>query len=101
LRQRNYRKLLVGFEITDGDCVNQPSPTVQCLLLAVFASTAAVVHVHPQNGETGPKAIHCLICVAAHSPTILVSAVVPVVLLADIRGIVHLPKSGPYSRLLS
>jgi hypothetical protein len=79
----------------------QRRTAVLCLLLAVFASTAAVVHVHSPNSETGPKAIHCLICVAAHSPTIFVSAVVPVALVAGIRGIIYLPESDPHSRLLS
>ena len=79
----------------------QRRTAVLCLLLAVSASTAAALHVHSLNTETGPNAIHCLICVAAHAPTVLLSAVAPVAPVAGIRGIINLPESDPPSRLLS
>ena len=72
-----------------------------CLLLALFASTAALVHIHPDVSDGGPAATHCLICIAAHSPTILVSSPVPVPAVAGVRATVSLPDSDPHNRLLS
>lgn len=72
-----------------------------CLLLAVFASTAAIVHMHPHAGDGGPNATHCLICVAAHAPTVLTSAFTPVPAFTRIRCTVSLPESDPHSRFLS
>jgi hypothetical protein len=74
---------------------------VLCLVLTVFASSAAVIHMHSDAAETGPKATHCLICVVAHAPTILVSAVVPAPAVAGVRGAVSLPERDPHSRFLS
>ena len=72
-----------------------------CLLLAVFASTAAIVHIHPPASDGGPNATHCLICNAAHAPTVLTSAFTPVPVFSGIRSTVSLPESDPHSRLLS
>jgi len=72
-----------------------------CLALAVFASTAAIVHIHPQASDGGPNATHCLICVAAHAPTILVSTVASVPAVAGVPATVSLPDSDPHCRFLS
>jgi hypothetical protein len=72
-----------------------------CLALAVFASTAAIVHIHPHASDAGPNATHCLICVAAHAPTILVSTAAPVPTVARVRATVSLPDSDPHNRFLS
>ncbi|MBZ5510527.1 MAG: hypothetical protein LAN70_05080 [Acidobacteriia bacterium] len=72
-----------------------------CVALAVFAATAAIVHVHPHASDGGPNATHCLICVAAHAPTVLTSVVAPLPAVTSIRGTISLPESDPHSRLLS
>jgi hypothetical protein len=71
------------------------------LALIIFASSAAVVHIHPQLGENGPDGIHCLICVAAHSPTVLTSAIAPPPVCSGIRALDCAPEINPHSRLLS
>ena len=75
--------------------------TALCLVLMVFASSAAVIHTHPDTAETGPNATHCLICVAAHAPTILVLTVAAAPAVAGVRATVSLPDSDPHSRFLS
>jgi hypothetical protein len=72
-----------------------------CLALAIFASTAAIVHSHPDAGDGGPTATHCLICVAAHAPTILVSTAAPVPTAAGVSATVSLPDSDSHSRFLT
>jgi hypothetical protein len=67
----------------------------------VFAATAAIVHVHPHSGDGGPNATHCLVCVAAHAPTVLAAAVAPLAAMVSIRGTVSLPESDPHSRFLA
>ena len=74
---------------------------VLCLVLAVFASSAAVLHVHPATGDTGSNATHCLICVAAHSPTLLVSAIAFSPLMVRRPAVVSPAETNPHSRLLS
>jgi hypothetical protein len=71
-----------------------------CVALAVFAATAAIVHVHPHAAERSPNATHCLICVAAHAPRLLTAAVAPLPVVASIRGTISLPESDPHSRFL-
>jgi hypothetical protein len=72
-----------------------------CVVLAVFAATAAIVHVHPHAADRSPNATHCLLCVAAHSPTVLTSAIAPLPAIARVRAIISLPESDPHSRVLS
>ena len=72
-----------------------------CVVLAVFAATAAIVHVHPHDANGGPNATHCMICIAAHAPTVLTAAVVPLPSITCIRRSVSIPQSDPHSRLLS
>lgn len=71
-----------------------------CLALAVFAATAAIVHVHPDTAG-GPDANHCLICIAAHAPTVLTSVFAPLPVLAAVRAAISLPESDPHCRFLS
>ena len=72
-----------------------------CVALAVFASTAASGHAHPHAGAGGPNSTHCLICAAAHAPTILVSIAAPLPAVAGVRATISLPESDPHSRFLS
>ena len=72
-----------------------------CVALVLFVSTAAIVHVHPHASDGGPNATHCLICVAAHAPTVLTSAVAPLPVVTGIRGTISLPESDPHSRVQS
>jgi hypothetical protein len=74
---------------------------ILCVVLAVFAATAAIVHVHPHDADRSPNATHCLICVAAHAPTVLTAAVAPLPAIARVRAIISLPESDPHSRFLS
>jgi hypothetical protein len=67
----------------------------------VFAATAAIVHAHPHASDVGPSAKHCLICVAAHAPTVLTAAVAPLPAVTGVRGTISLPVSDPHSRFLS
>jgi hypothetical protein len=67
----------------------------------VFAATAAIVHVHPHDADRSPNATHCLICVAAHAPTVLTAAVAPLPAVTGVRGTISLPESDPHSRFLS
>jgi hypothetical protein len=74
---------------------------ILCVVLAVFAATAAIVHVHPHAADRSPDATHCLICVAAHAPTVLTSALAPLPAVTSIRDTISLPESDPHSRFLS
>jgi hypothetical protein len=92
--------LILSGEIHFRTTAIQRCAATLCLLLAVFASAAAIVHFHP-HAEGGPTETHCLICVAAHAPTILVSIAAPLPAVAGVRATVSLPASDLHSRFLS
>jgi hypothetical protein len=72
-----------------------------CLVLAVFASTLTAIHVHQQQGAENPSKAHCLICVATHSPTVLVAAAVPTPHVSSAHATVRLVECDHRSRLFS
>jgi hypothetical protein len=74
---------------------------VLCLALAVFASSLAAIHVHPLLGDEGPRTTHCLICIAAHSPSVLAAAVAPLPDVSRSQGTVRLAEADHRSRLVS
>lgn len=93
--------LSLSSEIHYRTTANQRCAAMLCLALALFVSTAAIVHIHPDAGDGGPSTTHCLICVAAHAPTILVSSAGPLPTVAGVRAVVSLPDSDPHCRFLS
>lgn len=103
-----YRQRAFVMEVSNPDSnyrlattTAQRTAAVLCLVLAVFASSAAVLHVHPNTGDAGPNATHCLICVAAHSPTLLVSVIAFGPLMVGAPSVVSPAETDPHSRYLS
>ncbi len=67
---------------------------VLCVVLAVLFSTVAAVHVHLNVSGTAPE--HCLLCLAAHCPTLLAPPIALAPTETGVRGTIALLATNPY-----